>query len=864
MCGVKRISVVAMWNAASLFQPILPGTGPSTEDTRGIVDELYEEWCPEELTPPNEIHMWAAQRFETEMDNITQDTLKQAVTKRVVQFKKLFELVKINPELREDCMVTERIERMAKVMRECRNSVQSAAILLYQLDDARQLSIPDQWNPDNFFKYIEEDEKATTFQRLLMIVCRKLAIDRLRKLDDKCYVQVALENDEGPSHAWKEKCSIRDYIYEQIQKETDYEEWKCLTNPHDNCDKVVNHLVNTNQIEFPPLVMNRYLWAYKNGLYNVEQDTFWPFYPQRFHSLLDITAERVVALPEHVPGEHDDDIARSPDWVSEDGVEVWNIKDDKLTLQRKSFFRVAGRLYLNFCGREHWAELGRRITAFRNGVHFMHSSDVKRSEIKGRIPVCGVTGRQPPDAQKAVTKNGVQIWNDERGDELGLDTMFAVDGVYYSNAQRWFHFRTVETLQRDRIQARLKQAKVQPVTPADATVHGVDVWKNSPCSQLGADTIFGLDGKFYSNEKPAELWTPAEADKPFVVQMPTNDDVAVKYFDVDFRFSIIPETEMFFDAGEIELEEMGTIMDAQQLEQDTKDWLVVMLCRLFFPTGYDRWQVVLFIKGIAGSGKSTLAQIIRSFYPPALISTLSSNIEPKFGLSAIYKGLVCICAEVRDNFGLDQAEWQSCVSGEEVQIAVKQKTAFQHKWETPFFFLGNEMPGYKNASGSVDRRIFMIEFQYRVQKSDPHLFNKFMRNIDLFQRKGVSMYHRKLRQNRDKDIWCEDVVGKQLLKWKQRVKEQSDCLYAFVTSDVFVIHTELSMPMVDFKEMYMEYRRANGYDKTQWKPQHYETVFQDQGLSTTDCKKTYRGVTKTQKYITGLDVRPDEDAMIDE
>ena len=106
-------------------------------------------------------------------------------------------------------------------------------------------------------------------------------------------------------------------------------------------------------------------------------------------------------------------------------------------------------------------------------------------------------------------------------------------------------------------------------------------------------------------------------------------------------------------------------MSVQDLTEDSQEWLLLMLCRLFFPVGYDPGRWCLRARR-RGQRQVDDGPDHRNFYPATCVTTLSSNIETRFGLSAIYKGLVCICAEVREDFGLDQAE-QSCVSGEEVR-----------------------------------------------------------------------------------------------------------------------------------------------------------------------------------------------------
>ena len=778
---------MSTWTADSLYLPISADNCPTTEDTRGMLDELYREWVPGEVGNIRELHMWACERFETSLEAITPGILEKATSRRIMQYKKLFNLIKDNNELSTDGIVRERVERVAKVIREARNSLQAVAVLYFQMDDNQQLAISHAWNPDSFFQF--EDEKATNFQKLLLHILKKLAVDQFRKLDDHCYKQVIIEKTGEQSHAWEDCMSIKDYIFNRVQKETDYEEWKCLTNPHDNGDKVVSHLIASTQIEFPALVMNRYLWAYNNGLYNVLEDMFWPFHSVHVKNVADVTADAIRALPVHVLQDDEFALNVATADTQQDGVYIWNIGDDG-ELTHETCFKVDDNFYTNFVGREIWPKLAADITTFRRGMHVGNISEVTTARISSLSPIelSQQDLQHLPNDEVAVTANGVFVWNVEAN------------------------------------------------------------------GQLSVLTVFRLNGTFYANRNGHRIWT-TPSGQLYSVHVPTAEDVAVKHFDCDFRFEITPESDATFDPESIELPEMDRIMSTQELTSDSMKWTVLMLCRLFFPVGYDKWQVVLFIKGIAGSGKSTLAKIIRNFYPPARITTLASNIEQKFGLSGIYKGLVCICAEVREDFGLDQADWQSAVSGEEVQIAVKQKTAFSHKWDTPFFFLGNELPNYRNNSGSVDRRIFMIEFRKKVKDSDPKLIDKFMSNIDLFQRKGVSLYHQALHEHGHRDIWAEGVVGDQLREWRNAVKESSDILHAFITSGIFEFTISSFMPLDDFKTRYLEYRKTNGYSSIQFKPDHYNAVFQDMSVNIQKDTRTYDNQTRTIQWVNGLNLR---------
>ncbi len=843
------------WSASRLYHSKADPDGepPSTQQLISIIDELYDEWAPSEFDI-SRLHEWACERFGTTLDEISRDVLDKGMKMRIGQMTNLFDLVKANTDLKEDPDQYERVERIAKIIRETRNSLQATAILYYQMDDIRRHSIPEEWNPTSYFTFAE-DEKLTNFQKLVISVLKRLASDGLRRLDDWVYEEVVIRGTNERSHAWKPVKSLKDYIYQKIQKETDYDDWKCLTNPPDNGDRVVTHLCTSVQQEFPIVDMNRYLWAYNNGLYNVEEDMFWPFQSAKISSVSKVTKDVIKELPEHVIGDDDEALDPTSAAVIKDGVHIWNIGDDQ-TLTPDSCFYVDNKYYSNFQGREAWPRMAYDITTYRRGIHIGDLKYVTEASVRALTPITVAVGDSVPDDRIATKVGQVLVWNVEHDGNLTIATVFGLGGNYYSNHRSRVHFAHTSTVTAEGIKALKHPPMDHPVPSSDephSTVDGVNVFYENPNGTLSENAVFEYEGRYMSNRN-VRIWTTPSGD-PYTARAPTQKDVAVKHFDVDFRFEITPETEETFDPEEIELPEMDRIMTTQHLDATSQTWLVLMLCRLFFPVGYDQWQVVLFIKGIAGSGKSTLAQIIRSFYPPARISTLSSNIEQKFGLSAIYKGLVCICAEVREDFGLDQAEWQSCVSGEEVQVAVKQKTAFTHKWDTPFFFLGNELPSYRNNSGSVDRRVFMIEFRKRVHNSDPKLFKKFMKNIDRFQRKGVALYHRALYVHGNVDIWAPGVVGTQIAKWRNEVKESSDLLHAFVNSGTFEFDAAMFMPLDDFKQIYTEFRKQSGHDKVKWTKDHYDTVFQDVGVFIVNDTREYGGARKTQLFISGMDLK---------
>lgn len=903
------------------------------DDVESMLDELYNEWVPGDVDV-NRLYIWSAERFGLTMETITHTALKDAVSVKIAELKRIFELVNGDKDLRELGEVRDKLARVGKVIVEARNALQAAAVLYYQVDDTCNESIPDKWNPDSYFQFFDEDEKATSFQRSLMFVLRLLSIDQFRRLDDQCYRQVFVPGTNEPTHAWEHVDSIKGYISKKVAKEENYAQWKHLTNPHDNTDKVVLNLCAQEHIEFPTLVMNRYLWSYRNGLYNVRTDTFYPFKTRLVHSVQDVCASLMQTLP-IVPDEEDmsDFTPDTAAIVRSDGIRIWNVssvteweKVDAVPASCHACIDDDGSL-MNAIDHRAFANIS-QLAKPNHAIAKLHCVTSKpprnADRVRGEFSIWGVRadGSIPQDGVIAfnlyniehyfLNHGGVTIENDRytldasRGVHLdNLDTTSCVrlsDGrlfvprnipllyetIFEHNDQFYINYkgrevwdkmaRDITTFRNGMHLAHLDDVSAEAVEqigsfriavpPVDASaknINGVLVWNSHRSGALTPDTIFKVDAtqEFYSNNNNQPIWSEPDGT-PYEAVAPNHKDVAVKYFDQDFRFEITPQTEATFDPTAIQLPQMEKIMDSQKLEPDTQLWLIIMLCRLFFPVGFDKWQVCLFIKGIAGSGKSTLAQIIRSFYPGARVSTLSANIEHKFGLSGIYKGLVCICAEVRDEFGLDQGDWQSTVSGEEVQIAVKGKTAFAHKWDTPMFWLGNELPNYRNNSGSVERRVFMIQFDYKVAITDPKLFEKFIKDIDRFQRKGVSLYHMKLRQHGELDIWADGVVGKQLHGWKQNVRAQTDALYSYLTSGCFDFLGQMSfMPQDDFVKLYMQYRADNGWPKIKWDTDHFKSVFQDLGIHLTTFAETrrYQGRDIQDKWLLGLDLKQETTNM---
>jgi hypothetical protein len=316
--------------------------------------------------------------------------------------------------------------------------------------------------------------------------------------------------------------------------------------------------------------------------------------------------------------------------------------------------------------------------------------------------------------------------------------------------------------------------------------------------------------------------------------------IACKYFDQQFDdFSHIEKWQdiptPFFDS----------VLKYQKFEPEVCNWAYVMGGRLCYDVGeMDAWQVIPFFKGIARSGKSTLiTKVFKKFYENEDVGTLSNNIEKKFGLSAIKDAFMFIAPEVKGDLALEQAEFQSMVSGEDVSVAVKNKTAVSIEWNVPGVLGGNEVPNWKDNSGSVLRRILTWNFSKQVRDADPQLDEKLNRELPIILLKCIRGYLDYSNKYKDKDIWR--VVPEYFMQVQKQVAMVASSLHNFMEST-----------LVEYgKEVFNQHCQANNLGRHKFTQDFYAGPFSSREIEVREEIVTYNGRTyPKQPVIYGIDV----------
>lgn len=299
------------------------------------------------------------------------------------------------------------------------------------------------------------------------------------------------------------------------------------------------------------------------------------------------------------------------------------------------------------------------------------------------------------------------------------------------------------------------------------------------------------------------------------------------------------------------------ILEYQQLPPEVIEWFYVFMGRLMYDVHtLDNWQVCPFVHGLAGTGKSTLATVILSMYPKENIGILSNNIEKTFGLSALADKFVFLCYELKRDFNLDQGEFQSMVTGEELTIAVKRQTARTVRWKSHGFLIGNEFPlTWTDNSGSISRRVPVMDFKVPVEAEEGDLDEKLKQEMAAILLKCNLAYLDRSTRYGKMGIW--DVLPDYFKETKKSMRSETHRLYEFLHKQLGTYQLEITqspddyIELEDFKCDYYGWIGQRGRDK--FNEDYYSVPFREFGLRTVKAaKRTFNGTMKTTTWLVGI------------
>jgi len=191
----------------------------------------------------------------------------------------------------------------------------------------------------------------------------------------------------------------------------------------------------------------------------------------------------------------------------------------------------------------------------------------------------------------------------------------------------------------------------------------------------------------------------------------------------------------------------------------------MLVGRLFYPVGeYDNFQVCPMLIGDANTGKSSIIEIVQAMFPKSQVGCITSSMEEKFGLMAFMNKRVVFAPDLPWNIHklLSAADFQSMVTGEVISFAIKGKPAVTKRWTSPMLWVGNKHPQWRDAAGSIVRRIAPFWCKTLVLNRDVTIKGKILTNeLVAIMMRCIFAYRNYVSSNGIADFWVRAPLALQ-------------------------------------------------------------------------------------------------------
>lgn len=326
--------------------------------------------------------------------------------------------------------------------------------------------------------------------------------------------------------------------------------------------------------------------------------------------------------------------------------------------------------------------------------------------------------------------------------------------------------------------------------------------------------------------------------------------VAAKYFDLDF-----PDEYALSRAEDIPTPHLDSVGAYQNWAPEVHHWFMVMAGRMLYDVGdRDGWQVLPYLHGAAGSGKSLLTlSVVKAFYDPSDVGTLSNNCERKWVLSSLADKFIFVAPECRNDMQLEQSEFQSVVSGESVSVARKFKTAQSlERWRAAGWMAGNEIVNWADASGSIQRRIVVFDFPRAVRRGDMLLNKKLAGEMGFIILKANKAYLQAAAQYGSRNLW--EVLPDYFKRQQQQLAADVNSVEAFLGSSELKFGPELYVPLDVLKKSLKAFEQVNNYKSQKYSLDAFRQPFERRDLRIERTQLPYQGRNLSRDYVIGCDV----------
>jgi hypothetical protein len=227
------------------------------------------------------------------------------------------------------------------------------------------------------------------------------------------------------------------------------------------------------------------------------------------------------------------------------------------------------------------------------------------------------------------------------------------------------------------------------------------------------------------------------------------------------------------------------------------------------------------------------------------VAIIPNNTEGTFGLQSLTPSkLLWIVPEVKEDFNLDQAQFQSLVSHEKLALPRKHQSQFEGHIMSQGILAGNLTPQkWNDNAASIQRRVFLINFAKLVGKAVGNLLERMQtEELAAIIRKIVYCYLRAVDLVGDQDIWRCGLLSTHIIQQHVSLGESANPLKRYFkmagnegpVKKLRTIDNPTEFhwcPLNVFADAFGTWRREkDDGKKTVFADDFYTAIFADEGL----------------------------------
>jgi hypothetical protein len=252
--------------------------------------------------------------------------------------------------------------------------------------------------------------------------------------------------------------------------------------------------------------------------------------------------------------------------------------------------------------------------------------------------------------------------------------------------------------------------------------------------------------------------------------------------------------------------QLNKICRTQQWSHAECKWWYAGGGRMLFPCKqHDTWQKMWLHLGRAGTGKTTFLKYVASFFPRYRIGVINNNCEKIFTIQHLEKTWSWFGFDIKENWNLDQALWNTMVEGGLLPLARKFQTAKLTDFVQHGAVASNRLMNWPDLNGQFLRRLFPHLYKHSpLNMGSPTLARDMEMERGAALKKMACGYLFKAMQHKTEQLH-DNMLPHSIRSSLALIRREANPLMAFLDSSKIVLHPSYYMDHKRFSRAFQEF-----------------------------------------------------------